>query len=287
MKKFCLFTILFSALLFADVAAQEIQVKSFQKLERDLTARTKPRLDLNDNPCALIKIETTGKDFEFEGNVIGAPLYRKGEVQVYVTQGCRRLTLKHEKYGVLRYEFPEKIEKQVVYELSIKLVEDKNNKIRTLVMPVLSYGSFEQVSYGLMVGVVKKTGGYLKVKTDFGSVSSDLDPVDKASGWYTGEEQQSRFAITAGVLQRVFQRDWKTLYLYAGIGYGSRNYAKEVDGEMDGIQNPYVKINSDCYKGVEAELGAVARFGGVAVSLGVQTNQFKQVEGNIGIGIMF
>ena len=70
MKKFCLFTILFSALLFADVAAQEIQVKSFQKLERDLTARTRPRLDLNDNPCALIKIETTGRDFEFEGNVL-------------------------------------------------------------------------------------------------------------------------------------------------------------------------------------------------------------------------
>lgn len=94
MKKFCLFTMLFSVLMFADVAAQEIQVKSFQKLERDLTARTRPRLDLNDNPCALIKIETTGRDFEFEGNVIGAPLYRKGEVQVYVTQGCRRLTLK-------------------------------------------------------------------------------------------------------------------------------------------------------------------------------------------------
>ena len=41
------------------------------------------------------------------------------------------------------------------------------------------------------------------------------------------------------------------------------------------------------YTHLEGELGAVARFGGVAVSLGVQTNQFKQVEGNIGIGIMF
>lgn len=69
---------------------------------------------------------------------------------------------------------------------------------------MFSYGSFEQTSYGLMVGVVKKTGGYLKVKTDFGSVSSDLDPVDKASGWYTGGEQQSRFAITAGVLNGFF-----------------------------------------------------------------------------------
>ncbi|MFK2252510.1 hypothetical protein ACIXNM_14545 [Bacteroides fragilis] len=95
------------------------------------------------------------------------------------------------------------------------------------------------------------------------------------------------FCHYCGCSSTGFQRDWKTLYLYAGVGYGSRNYAKEVDGEVDGIQNPYVKINSDCYKGVEAELGAVARFGGVAVSLGVQTNQFKQVEANIGIGIMF
>lgn len=47
------------------------------------------------------------------------------------------------------------------------------------------------------------------------------------------------------------------------------------------------KIASKCYKGVEAEIGGIARFGGVAVSLGVQTNRFKTVEGNFGIGIMF
>ncbi|MCS3064660.1 hypothetical protein NXX40_21185 [Parabacteroides distasonis] len=45
------------------VSAQEIQVKSFQKPDRDLEARTQPRLDLNDNPCSIIKVVTTGEDF--------------------------------------------------------------------------------------------------------------------------------------------------------------------------------------------------------------------------------
>lgn len=282
MKKIILLCILLGGCL-PFVEAQEIQVKGFSVMDRDLTARTKPRFDLNDAPCALIKIETTGKDFQFEGNVIGDPIYQKGEVQVYITQGTRRLTLKHEKYGILRYEFPEKIVKQVVYRLALKLVEDKNNKVRTLVMPVLSYESSSQLSYGLMVGIVKKTGGYVKVKTDFGSVSSDLAPItDISEYWYMGT-QRSRFAITGGLLQRL----WTQIYLYAGAGYGTHNYAKKIVGEVDGIENPYAKIASKCYKGVEAEIGGIARFGGVAVSLGVQTNRFKTVEGNFGIGIMF
>lgn len=68
------------------VLAQEILVKSFQKLGRDLEARTQPRLDLNDNPCSIIKVVTTGEDFQFEGNTIGDPVYRKGEVVVYMTE---------------------------------------------------------------------------------------------------------------------------------------------------------------------------------------------------------
>lgn len=214
MKKIILlFTLICGCLPF--LVAQEIQVKSFSKMERDLTARTKPRMDLNNNPCALIRVETTGRDFQFEGNVIGEPVYQKGEVLVYVTQGCRRLTLKHEKYGVLRYEFPQEIEKQVVYGLALKLVEDKNNKVRTLVMPVLSYESSSELSYGLMVGIVKKTGGYVKVKTNFGSVTSDLKPItDPSEYWYTGATQKSRLAVTGGVLQRL----WEKIYLY-GEGF--------------------------------------------------------------------
>lgn len=285
MKKILILLILCCGLSSFRAAAQEIKVKGFQRLERDLTARTKPRFDLNDTPCALVRVEVSmAKEFQVEGNVIGEPVYEKGEILVYMTRGSRRLTLKHEKYGVLRYEFPEKLEKQVVYELSLKLIEDKNNKLRTLVMPVFSYGAYEQMSYGLMVGIVKRTGGYVKVKTDFGSVSSDFEKDGaEANYWYTGSEKCSRFAITGGLLQRL----GKMIYLYVGGGYGMRNYAKEIAGEAEGMEKPWVKLTDKSYKGFEAELGCIVRFGGVAVSAGVQTNRFKKVEGNVGVGIMF
>lgn len=285
MRKILLLIIVCCGFWATEAAAQEIRAKSFHRLERDLTARTKPRMDLNDTPCALVRVEVSmAKEFQFEGNIIGDPVYDKGEALVYMTQGSRRLIMKHEKYGVLRYEFPEKLEKQAVYELSLKLIEDKNNKLRTLVMPVFSYGNDEQMSYGLMVGIVKRTGGYVKVKTDFGSVASDLEagPED-ANYWWTGNDNCSRFSITAGVLQRL----GKTIYLYVGGGYGVRNYAQEVDGEVGEKVNPWVKLTDKSYKGYEAELGGIVRFGGVAISLGVQTNQFKKVEGNLGVGIMF
>lgn len=260
------------------LSAQEMQVKSFHKLDRDLEARTQPRLDLNDNPCSIIKIVTSGEDFQFEGNTIGEPVNRKGEVVVYLAQRSRRLTIKHEKYGVLRYEFPEAVGKQEVYELVLKLVEDKNNKLRTLVMPNISYGS-SRLSYGIMIGIVKKTGGYIKVKSDFGSISAEKE-VDKDnvnSYWYTGNEEYSRLAITAGLLQRVLT----PLYLYVGAGYGYKNVAWET------VEHVWLKNKKISYSGVEAEVGGIYRINNLALSLGVQTNSFKMFEGCLGIGIMF
>ena len=260
------------------VSAQEIQVKSFQKLDRDLEARTQPRLDLNDNPCSIIKVVTTGEDFQFEGNTIGAPVYRKGEVIVYMTERSRRLTIKHEKYGVIRYEFPQSIGKQEVYELVVKLVEDKNNKLRTLVMPNLSYGS-SRLSYGIMIGIVKKTVGYIKVKSDFGSISSEKE-VDKNTVdtyWYNGNKQYSRLAITGGLLQRVLT----PLYLYVGAGYGYKNVAWQT------VEDIWVKNKKISYSGLEAEVGGIYRINNLAISLGMQTNSFKMFEGCLGIGIMF
>lgn len=276
MKHILIFIICWSCIAIAH--GQEIQVKSFQKLDRDLEARTQPRLDLNDNPCSVIKVVTSGSDFQFEGNVIGDPVVRKGEILVYMTQKSKRLTIKHDKFGVIRYEFPETVGKQEVFELVLRLVEDKNNKLRTLVMPNLSYGS-SRLSYGIMIGIVKKTGGYIKVKSDFGSISAkeavDKDKVD--SYWYTGEEQHSRLAVTAGLLQRIAT----PLYLYAGAGYGYKNVAWET------VESVWMKNKKISYSGVEAEVGGIYRFNNLAVSLGVQTNSFKLFEGCLGIGIMF
>ncbi|MCD7851308.1 MAG: nuclear transport factor 2 family protein [Parabacteroides sp.] len=185
MKKLILFLSLFMAVS-SSVFAQEIRVKSYKALERDLTARTQERLDRNDNPCSVIKIVSSGKDFSFEGNVIGDPVVKNGETMIYITEGTRRLTIRHAKYGVLRYELPERVKKQTVYELALKLIEDKNNKLRTLVMPVAGINP-EQFSYGIMVGLVKRTGGYIKARYSFKNVSTDNMECDD-SGVLTGTE---------------------------------------------------------------------------------------------------
>ena len=118
--KMCAFMVLCMGVM--TMNAQEIKVKSFQKLDRDLFARTNPRMDLNDDPCTVIRFITPGKGLEFEGNVVGEPLYFAGETVVYMTKGSKRVTIKHPEYGVLRYEFPEKLDRQCVYEIPLKLI---------------------------------------------------------------------------------------------------------------------------------------------------------------------
>ena len=52
-------------------------------LPSDLTARINPRLDGNDEPCALIKVIVPSVEgIQFEGWVIGNVAYRPGEYQI-------------------------------------------------------------------------------------------------------------------------------------------------------------------------------------------------------------
>ena len=44
---------------------------------------------------------------------------------------------------------------------------------------------------------------------------------------------------------------------------------------------------SNSFTGYEAELGLIYRPGVISFSAGVQTNQFKYYEANVGIGLMF
>ena len=113
----CGLLFLFSALL----CAQEIRVETFRQLDRDLLARTHERLDLNDVPCAVVRVAVRQPEsFEFEGNVVGDPVYETGEALVWMASGSRNITLKSNDYGVLRYEFPQKLESYVVYELIVQ-----------------------------------------------------------------------------------------------------------------------------------------------------------------------
>ena len=101
--------------------AQQLSVKSFQKLENDLSARgSEGRTDQNGDKCAIIKVVTNEKGFVFEPDALGlvGSVEKMSEIWLYVPYGAKRLTIKHPQLGMLRnYEYPERIEKACVYEL--------------------------------------------------------------------------------------------------------------------------------------------------------------------------
>lgn len=168
--------------------------------------------------------------------------------------------------------------------LSEDIKKEKASESYALILPVVGIHP-SQLSYGLMAGFVRRTGGYVKFRHSFSKVSDyngecNDEGVESVTGqmrWYSGCTEKSRMAVTAGVLQQV----WKPVYLYAGVGYGERLLSWETIG------GDWSKNTDHSFKGVEAEIGGIVRYGLLAVSLGVQTNSFKYMEANVGIGIIF
>ena len=268
--------------MFASLQAQDLQT-SFERLERDLYARTHERLDLNDVPCAVLRVSVSNaKDFTFSGNIIGDVIYHPGEAIIYMTNKSRKIHITSDKFGSMDLEFPERLEKQVVYRLTMKVIVPEAKKTRTLVMPLAGLG--EVPSVGIMLGIVKKWGGYVKIKSNFSSQSTSLVCNDQGyiegtndQAWLTGKSASSRFALTGGVLYRVVL----PFYLYAGGGFGSKKQAWEMPNDT------WAEVSDASTEGFEAELGGIYRFKNYAVSAGVQTNQFKYWEATLGVAFMF
>jgi len=115
----------------------EISVKSFRKLENDITARVDaPKIDQNGDVCAIIKIVTTQTGFVWEPDGLGiiSSDWKNGEYWLYVPYGAKHLTIKHDKLGILRdYMYPLPIEKACVYELVLT-----SGRIETTVIDEIS-----------------------------------------------------------------------------------------------------------------------------------------------------
>ena len=160
----------------------------------------------------------------------------------------------------------------------------KPERPRVMVMPVMGFRT-SQMSYGLMVAAMRRTGGYIKAKYSFSNTPSDdfecndvgMSGEDGEVQWYTGKTEKSRLSVTGGIVQRL----WKPFYLYAGVGYGTRTLVWETVGGKLG------KNKDHSLEGVEAEIGGILSAGPMVFSLGLQTNSFKYLEGNLGIGVIF
>lgn len=86
--------------------AQNIRVVDFHEAKNDLTAKSygTELKDMNGERCALIKVETTEKGFEFNTGslkVMKVDENHTAEIWVYVIAGAKKITIKHEEFGSL------------------------------------------------------------------------------------------------------------------------------------------------------------------------------------------
>ena len=127
---------IFGILLCLGIYSQELEVKSFSLAATDISAQTQPRKDLNDEPCALVKVQFVGDILDVEGNVI-KPLVKKGnETWAYMTHGSQQMKVLTKDYLPIMVDFS---------NYGISQVEKNKTYVLVLIKPV---GSAESVDAG-------------------------------------------------------------------------------------------------------------------------------------------
>lgn len=114
--------------------AQELTVRSFDEDVKDLSAATQLRKDLNDVPCALVKVQLTAKGAEFQGNVMGDVQSKTSEYWVYMAQGSKRLTISAPGYLPLEVTFADygvkSLQQKITYKLVINIPQTGTQKVQ-------------------------------------------------------------------------------------------------------------------------------------------------------------
>ena len=89
------------------ISAQDIEVKKFEPMAKDLTATLSSRKDVNGTDCALIIVHSLKKRLEFEGWVVGDVELKNDAYYVYIANGAKRLKIKHPEYQTKDVVFSE------------------------------------------------------------------------------------------------------------------------------------------------------------------------------------
>ena len=116
-------TFLFLFAFLRMTSAQELTVKSFQIAPMDLSASTSPRLDLNKQPCALVKVRLPLTGVAFSGNVLGEVENHEGVYWVYMSQGSYMLQVRHPEHVAFDVNFR---------DYGIRGVEEKTTYVLTV-----------------------------------------------------------------------------------------------------------------------------------------------------------
>ena len=183
----------------------------------------------------------------------------------------------------IRYNVERNKERLAGRDIRFTLNVKGKNVLDDEILAMGSVAVMPQMSYGLMLGYVKKFGGYAKFRSDFnfaqGSYLCNSAGEIEGGGylWASGAKRQSRMQATAGVLFRAA----KWLYPYAGVGYGTRSV------QWQDWEGNWAQVSDYSCAGVAAEAGLILKLGPVAVSAGVSNTAFKFTELEVGVGVMF
>lgn len=303
--------LVFCLIIPLSLSAQEFSVASFRVLPNDVSAFINDVRDLNDEACALIKVEAPA-DFAFS-TPLGI-VKRKdevGEIWLYLPKGTKKLTLKHPEWGVIRdYPLGKPLESRMTYELKLNLpkpiITEKHDtivEIKTVIdtvaipqikprMPLALYTLAtvalhqDGLSYGLFFAMMHRHGFFLHANSNLKSVGKtegncykdgSIDPMG-TKPYYTGETHHSNYTFTAGAIHHISHG----ICLFEGIGYGNSTITWQ-RSESEG--GGYLINDGLTHKGMAAELGILASYHRFTLSVSVLTIAGKQWQGGIGIGI--
>ena len=107
--------------------SQVFNIDKVVELTTDISAQRYSRFDLNDDKCALVKVQCVLPDMEFVGNVVDSVQYRGGEYWVYLVDGTKKLTCKHPNVQPLKIDFTEYLQSPLegghTYQVSLGIPE--------------------------------------------------------------------------------------------------------------------------------------------------------------------
>ena len=150
MKRICFLILI--VLFSVNVIAQELKVKSFTLSAADISAQTQPRKDLNDESCALVKVQFVGDILDVEGNVI-KPLVKKGnETWTYMTHGSQQMKVLTKDYLPIMVDFS---------NYGISQVEKNKTYVLVLTKPTGGAESVMQQSQTLIIRYTPSTATVL------------------------------------------------------------------------------------------------------------------------------
>ena len=132
-------------LLWGTARAQKLVIDDFSQSLNDLTASIQNVKDLNEVPCALIKIWLVDDITRVEGNYVGNLIDRGTEKWVFMTQGSKELRIVSKSYLPLHVRFADygidKLESKCTY----MLILSRPDEVKTDVTEMQDMNNPEQL----------------------------------------------------------------------------------------------------------------------------------------------